>query len=158
MCSYDPLITVHPDAELTDLCAQHFAVNFDKLHHFLHNHMKDTQDIMACYANCDRLTPPPFHVSDCVYICTDHIRTNRTACKLAEQKIGPFPIVSQPSPMSFTLHLPSTICIHPVFHVSQLEPEHPNTFADCEQLPPLPLIVDGVPEYLIEHIIDSKYN
>ena len=28
---YDPLIAVHPDAEVTNLCARHFAVNFDKL-------------------------------------------------------------------------------------------------------------------------------
>jgi hypothetical protein len=83
---------------------------------------------------------------------------NRTARKLAEKKIGPFPIISQPSAMSFTLRLPSTIRIHPVFHVSQLEPEDPNTFADREQPPPPPLIVDGKPEYLIERIIDSKYN
>jgi hypothetical protein len=83
--------------------------------------------------------------------------SNRTAGKLAEKKIGPFLIISQPSPMSFTLRLPSTIRIHPVFHVSQLEPEHPNTFEDRDQPPP-PLIVDGKPEYLIERIIDSKYN
>jgi hypothetical protein len=60
--------------------------------------------------------------------------------------------------MSFTLHLPIAICNHPVFHVSQLEPENPNTFDDCEQ-PPLPLlIVNSKLEYLIEHIINSKYN
>ena len=99
----------------------------------------------------------PFCIGDCAYICTDNIWTNRTACKLAE-KIGPFPIVSQPSVMSFTLRLPSTICIHPIFHISQLEPEHPNTFADREQPPPPLLIVDSQLEYLIKCIIDSKYN
>jgi hypothetical protein len=104
------------------------------------------------------MEPPPFHVGDRVYVRTDHIRTNRSARKLAEQKIGPFTIVSQPSTMSFTLRLPATIRIHPVFHVSQLEPEDPNTFQDREQPPPPPLIVDGKPEYLIERIIDSKYN
>jgi len=108
--------------------------------------------------NQDHMESPPFRIGDCAYIHTDNIRTNRTAQKLAEKKISPFPIISQPSTMSFTLCLPSTICIHPIFHILQLEPEHPNTFADCEQpLPPL-LIVDGQPEYLIECIINSKYN
>ena len=60
--------------------------------------------------------------------------------------------------MSFTLQPPSTIRIHLVFHVSQLEPDFPNTFEDREQPPPPPIIVDGTPEYLIERIIDSKYN
>ena len=59
--------------------------------------------------------------------------------------------------MSFTLRLPSIIRIHSVFHVSQLEPEHPNNFEDRDQPRPPPLIVDGKPEYLIERIIDSKY-
>ena len=155
---YDPLIAIYPDAEVTDLRAQHFAVNFDEVHKFLRDRMKDAQDTMSRYANQDRIEPPPFRVGDRAYVRTDHIRTNRTARKLAERKIGPFPIVSQPSSMSFTLRLPGTIRIHPVFHVSQLKPEHPNTFADREQPPPPPLIVDGQPEYLIERLIDSKYN
>jgi len=155
---YDPLIAVHPDAEVTDLRAKHFAMNFDEVHKFLRDRMKNVQDTMQKYANQDRMEPPPFRIGDRAFVHTDHIRTNRTARKLAEKKIGPFPIISQPSPMSFTLRLPSTIRIHPVFHVSQLEPEHPNTFEDREQPPPPPLIVDGKPEYLIERIIDSKYN
>ena len=105
--------------------------------------MKEVQDNMACYANQEHMEPPPFCVGECVYIWTDHICMNRTACKLAEKKICPFPIISQPLSLSFTIQLPSTIHIHPVFHVSQLEPEHPNTFEDYDQLPPPPLIVDG---------------
>jgi len=157
-CGYDPLIAVYPDAKVTDLRAKHFAINFDKVHKFLRGHMQDTQDSMAHYANQDHMESPLFRMGDCVYVRTDNIQTNRTARKLAEKKISPFPIVSQPSVMSFTLRLLSTICIHPVFHVSQLEPEHPNTFANREQPPPPPLIIDSQPEYLIKHIIDSKYN
>ena len=155
---YDLLIAVHPDAEVTNLCTHHFAVNFDEMNKFLHDWMQDAHDTMSKYANQDRIEPPPFQVSDRVYMHTDHIRTNRIARKLVEQKIGPFPIISQPSAMSFMLRLPSMICIHPVFHVSQLEPETPNTFTDRDQLPPPPLIVDGQPEYLIKRILDSKYN
>ena len=106
------------------------TATFDKNHKFLRDRMKDTQETMALYANHNRMTPPPFHVDDRMFVRIDHICTNRTACKLAEQKIGPFPIISQPSTMSFTLRLPSTIHIHPVFHVSQLEPEHLSTFLD----------------------------
>ena len=155
---YDPLIAVHPDAEVTDLRARHFAINFDEIHRFLRDRMKDAQDAMTQSANLERMQPPPFRIGDRVYVRTDHIRTNRTARKLAEKKIGPFPIISQPSAMSFSLQLPSTIRIHPVFHVSQLEPKFPNTFDDRDQPPPPPLIVDGKPEYLIERVIDSKYN
>ena len=125
---------------------------------FLCDRMQDAHDTMLKYANQDCIEPLPFQVGDHVYVCTDHIHTNQITRKLVEQKIGPFPIISQPSAMSFTLHLPSMICIHLVFHVLQLEPETPNTFADCDQPPPPPLIVNGQPEYLIERILDSKYN
>jgi len=81
---YNPLIAVYPDTEVTDLRAWHFAINFDEVHKFLHDCMQDTQDTMTCYANQDRLEPPPFHVGDCVYVRTDHIQTNRTMRKLAE--------------------------------------------------------------------------
>ena len=80
-----------------------------------------------------------FRNGDRASVHTDHIRTAR---KLAKKKIGPYPLISQPSPMSFTLRLPSIIRIHSVFHVSPRPP---------------PLIVDGKPEYLIERIIGSKY-
>jgi hypothetical protein len=60
--------------------------------------------------------------------------------------------------MSFMLCLPSTIHIHPVFHISQLEPKDPNTFEDCKQPPPPPLIINGQPKFLIDQIIDLKYN
>ena len=120
--------------------------------------MKDVQDTMQKYTNQDHMQLPPFWIGDHVFVHTDHIHTNCTACKLAEKKISPFPIISQPLPMSFTLCLPSTIRIHPVFHISQLEPEHPNTFKDCKQPPPPALIVNRKPKYLIKHIIDLKYN
>ncbi len=87
-CSYDPLIAVYPDAEVTDLRTKHFTMNFDEVHKFLCNRMKNAQDTMQKYANQDRMEPPPFRIGDCMFILTDHIRTNRTAHKLAEKKIS----------------------------------------------------------------------
>jgi len=59
--------------------------------------------------------------------------------------------------LSFMLHLPDSMCaIHPVFHVSQLEPAIPNTIPDQIQ-PPLPLVkVDGELEFEIADILNSK--
>ena len=53
MHSYNPVIAVHPDAAITNLCTKHFAVNFNEIHHFLCDHMKDAQDIMTQAANLD---------------------------------------------------------------------------------------------------------
>jgi len=46
--------------------------------------------------------------------------------------------------------------IHPVFHVSQLEPVTPNTIPNCIQPPLPPVEVNGEPEYEISEILDSK--
>jgi len=78
-CGYDPLIAVYPDAKVMDLCAKHFAINFNEVHKFLCGHMQDAQDSMAQYANQDCMESLPFHIGDCTYICTDNIQTNRTA-------------------------------------------------------------------------------
>ena len=65
---YNPLIAVHPDTEVTDLRARHFAVNFDEIHRFLRDHMKEAQDTMSQSANCERAPPPPFRVGDRVFL------------------------------------------------------------------------------------------
>jgi len=46
--------------------------------------------------------------------------------------------------------------VHPIFHVSMLEPSIPNTIPDRVQTPPPPVMVDGEPEYEISEILDSK--
>ena len=46
--------------------------------------------------------------------------------------------------------------VHPVFHVSMLEPATSNTFSERIQAAPAPVIIDGEPEYEISWIVDSK--
>jgi hypothetical protein len=46
--------------------------------------------------------------------------------------------------------------VHPIFHVSQLEPTTPNTILNQTQEPPPPVIFDGEPEFEILEILNSK--
>ena len=46
--------------------------------------------------------------------------------------------------------------IHPVFHVSMLEPSTPNEFPNRTETPPLPVIINGETEFEILEILDSK--
>ena len=46
--------------------------------------------------------------------------------------------------------------VHPVFHISMLEPATPNLIPDCVQTPPLQITVDNEPEFGISKILDSK--
>ncbi len=74
-----------------------------------------------------------------------------------EKFLGPFEIIAQPGSYSFTLKLPSDLhVIHPVFHVSQLEPVEENIIPNRTQPPPPPVEVDGEEQYEIAQILDSK--
>ena len=47
--------------------------------------------------------------------------------KLDAVKVGPFIILERRGPVNYKLKLPPDAKIHPVFHVSMLEPAHPDT-------------------------------
>lgn len=46
--------------------------------------------------------------------------------------------------------------IHPVFHISLLEPVASDPFPGQEQVTPPPIIVDGEFEFHVEEVLDSK--
>ena len=77
--------------------------------------------------------------------------------KLSEKYLRPYEIIAQPSLQFFILRLPDTIrAVYPVFHVSMLEPAIPNTFQQCSEPLPVPVVIDREPEYKISKIVDSK--
>ena len=56
--------------------------------------------------------------------------------------------LTKPGPLSWTLHLPDSMhAIHPIFHVSMLEPSTLNSIPDHIQPPLPPVLIDGQPEY-----------
>jgi hypothetical protein len=76
-----------------------------------------------------------------------NIQTKRPSRKLDYQRLGPFKIILQVNLISYRLELPPTINIHPVFHVSLLEP-YKEFQIPIQIIPPLPLIeIDHNIEY-----------
>ena len=105
-----------------------------------------------------RCSPTPdFKVGDKVFVKAQFFRTIWPSKKLSEKYIGPYEIISQPGTLLFTLCLPESMhSVHPVFHVSMLEPATSNTFSERIQPAPAPVIIDGEPEYEISQIVNSK--
>ena len=100
---------------------------------------------------------PLFEVGGSVYVKAKYFRSTRPSKKPSEKNPGPFEIITQPGTHSCTLRLPDTLrSVHPIFHVSQLEPSISNTIPNRIQAPPPPIEVDGDPEYEISEILDSK--
>ncbi len=154
---YHPNITVHLERDIASARARDFVVNLDELHQFLCDEITQAQSRYKIQADKHRNPAPPFKVGDKVFLSSKHIKTTRPTAKFTEKFLGPFEIIAQPGSHSFTLKLPSDLhAIHPVFHISQLEPVEENTIPNRTQ-PPLPLVeVDGEEQYEIAQILDSK--
>ena len=104
-----------------------------------------------------RLPAPDFRIGQKVFNSAEHIHTTRPAKKLSEEYLGPYEIITKPSTHLFTLWLPEHMrAIHPVFHISQLEPEIPNQIPNCVQPAPPPIEIDDEFKYEIAEILDSK--
>jgi hypothetical protein len=103
-------------------------------------------------------TPAPtLSIGNKVFLHAEFIRTTRPSQKLADKYLGPFEIIGVAGPASFVLRLPNSMCrVHPVWHISQLEPAHDAHFEGCTQPPPLPIEVKGEAEHKVAGILDSK--
>uniref|UniRef100_A0A0W0FIS0 Tf2-1-like SH3-like domain-containing protein n=1 Tax=Moniliophthora roreri TaxID=221103 RepID=A0A0W0FIS0_MONRR len=156
---YHPNITVHPEYHLASQKAHNYVTNLDEVHQFLCDEIKAAQDAYKTLADNQCNPAPDFQVGQQVYILTKNIKTTWPTKKLSEKYLGLFTIIAQPSSNAFTIRLSDYLSgIHPVFHVSQLEPFHPSEIPDCTELPPPPVEIDdeGEPHYVISEILDSK--
>jgi len=108
-------------------------------------------------ADKNQIPPLDFKVGDQAFIKAKFFQMTRPSKKLLEKYLGLFNIIAQAGPLSWTLCLPDSMrAVHPVFHVSMLEPSIPNTIPDRVQTPLLPVMVDGELEYEISEILNSK--
>jgi hypothetical protein len=151
---YNPNITVHPERDMASNRAREFAVDLGELHETLKLHIKDAQHCYQKSADNWRLPAPNYKISDKVYVKAKFFHTTRPSKKLAEKNLGPYEIIAQPGSLSYTLRLPHAMrAVHPVYHVSMLEPAPiPNRIED----PPPPVEIEGEVEYEIAEILDTK--
>ena len=102
-----------------------------------------------------RHKPMTFAVEDQVLLSTKNLKTWRPSKKLDQRFAGPFTIVEAVGKQAYRLRLPKTYGrIHPVFHVSLLEPYKPR---DGEEPPkPQPVVVDGADEWYVEALLNRR--
>ena len=154
---YHPNITVHPERDIASSRARDFAVDLNDLQSILKAEISMAQQRYQKSADAQCSPAPDFKVGDKVFVKAQFFRTTWPSKKLSEKYLGPYEIIAQPGTLSFTLRLPESMCsVHPVFHVSMLEPATSNTFSKRIQLAPAPVIIDREPEYEIFRIVDSK--
>src|ERR1700726_3361905 len=154
---YHPNISVYPERKVTSVHARELAVDLDELHQELCTQIADAQRRYQGPADTRRAPAPEFKVGARVYVKAKYFRTTRPSRKLAEKFLGPFEIIGRASSHSFVLRLAEAMrAVHPVFHISMLEPVTPNTILNrIVPLPP-PVEIDGDFEHEISEVLDSK--
>ncbi|MBW0577983.1 hypothetical protein O181_117698, partial [Austropuccinia psidii MF-1] len=92
-----------------------------------------------------------------VWLSSKRIKSTRPTKKLPERWLGPFPILKKFSPHAYHLKPPSQWkSIHPVCHISLLEPVKRSTIPNRHQEPPPPIIIEEEEEWEVSQILDSK--
>src|SRR5271154_82044 len=78
------------------------------------------------YYNSKKLEGSRLREGDLIYVLRRNIKIIRFSDKLDHKKIGPFKIKRNIRDISYKLHLPPTIRIYPVFHISLLKSADPD--------------------------------
>ncbi|MBW0518435.1 hypothetical protein O181_058150 [Austropuccinia psidii MF-1] len=92
-----------------------------------------------------------------VWLSSKNIKSTRPTQKLSERVLGPFPILKKVGTHAYHLKLPSQWkSIHPVFHISLLEPVKKSTSPNRHQEPPPPISIEEEEEWEVSQILDSK--
>ncbi|MBW0461637.1 hypothetical protein O181_001352 [Austropuccinia psidii MF-1] len=107
------------------------------------------------YADKSRASLPDFNPGDVVWLSSKNIKSTRPTKKLSERWLGPFPSLKKVSTHAYHLTLPSQWkSIHPVFHISLLEPVKTSTIPNQNQEPPPPNINEEKERWEVSQILD----
>ena len=93
----------------------------------IHGNIIKMQEHSGNYQNKKRKTAPQLKKGDKVYLLTKNLKTRTPSKKLDHIKVGPFFIKEVKGSQNFELDLLKDAKVHPVFHISLLEPADPGT-------------------------------
>lgn len=126
------------------------------LEYYLKAEISYAQSRQSEFADQRRNPAPVYRPGDSVWLLRGNMQTTRPSAKLDFKRVGPFSVEKAISGHAYKLRLPPTMKVHPVFHVSLLEPTATDPFDTQQQPEPLPVIVNDHQEWLVEEILDAK--
>ena len=150
--SFEPRLTQTTNVP----AAADLATRLERLHGELRAELKAAQEHQARYYNQQVSESPCYQPDQLVWLLRRNIKTTRPSNKLDHRRLGPFPIDRVISDIAYKLRLPTSLSrLHPVFHVSLLEPYHdPSDFH--AHASPMPFVLDTDNTPTIHSILDSR--
>jgi hypothetical protein len=118
--------------------------------------LERTRDNMSKYYDRKAKQQPDIKVGDLVMLNAKNIRTKRPSKKLSPRLQGPFKVLEKRGNRAFKLEISPRWKIHPIFHVSLLEPYRQSIRQGREQPPRDPEEIDGDLEWEVERIVRSE--
>src|SRR5258705_6228489 len=141
---YHRSLVAEPNVQVSSIGAQRFISDLDDLHMELKRSIAKAQEHYQKYADEHRSLAPLLKIGDRVYVKAKYFHTTQPLKKLSEKNLGPYKVIAIPRSHSFTLHLLDRFhSIHPIFHISQLDPAQLDPFLQCDQPPPPPVEIDS---------------
>jgi len=146
---YSPAVPSNTDVPRAD----EYTNNLAELSKSLKENLEQAIIKQKEFANKHRIEPPNFKPGDKVWINSSLI-IHKGNKKFKPRKLGPYRILEKVSAVSYKLKLPRKLRIHPVIHVSELEPYYEDHFGRNQKPPPI--IIENEEEYEVEKILDKR--
>ena len=153
---YNPDVNIVSGTSLSHP-ARHYIDDLSRIRDQVKTSLEHTRRIQKEYADRKRQEEPDYQIGDRVLLSSENIRTTRPTRKSSEKLLGPFEVIAKIGKVAYKLSLPQEMSrIHPVFHVSQLEPVTPSIIPGRSVDPPGPLDLEEPDVFAVDAIVDSR--
>jgi len=118
--------------------------------------LEQTREAMKKYYDRKATPQPNIETGDLVMLNAKIIKSKRPTRKFTPRLYGPFKVFEKKGNWAFKLDIPARWKIHPVFHISLLEPFKVSDRPNKKQPPREPEDVEGDLEWEVERIVKSE--
>lgn len=119
---YHPQLAYEPQGRYEEApTAKEHVDKLRQIHTMMQRDIDFVNFRMATYYDQKRSEGPDLKEGEKVYLLRRNIKTKRPSAKLDHIRLGPFTIEKKTGPVNYKLKLPTSMKIHPVFHISLLE-------------------------------------